>query len=162
MEAVQVILHHLTYRHPVFDCGDAERIQAGEDRVFTREPALVFITRKGLPIYREQLVGGKLHIDNSISITVGRLARRLKLGGVTHYRFRHTFKTVGKWAKDADALNLMMGHKDSTTGKVYDHEDIHFSRIKRVAVKVKKGLWPKPGGNRQTTMQLVGGGVEVA
>lgn len=126
------------------------------------QEALVFITRKGLPIYREQLVGGKLHIDNAISITVGRLARRLGMAGVTHYRFRHTFKTVGKRAKDADALNLMMGHKDSTTGKVYDHEDIHFSRIKRVAVKVKKGLWPKPAGKQRQAMRLVGSEGEAA
>jgi hypothetical protein len=83
-----------------------------------------------------------VRVNNAISITVSRYASELELEGVTHYRLRHTFKTIGKKAKDRDALNLMMGHREGTTGEVYDHEDIEFARIKRVALVVRRHLWP--------------------
>lgn len=113
------------------------------------DEGLVFVSRKGLPMYRESEVlnDGKsagVEICNSISGTFSRIARRLELEGVTQYRLRHTFKTLGKKAKDRDALNLMMGHRERTTGEIYDHEDIQFSRIKRVSKAVLRSLWPRP------------------
>ncbi len=135
--------------------------------------ALVFWSRKGIPMYREQEivrdgVSVGVKIDNAISITVGRYASELKLEGVTHYRLRHTFKTLGKKAGDRDALNLMMGHREGTTGEVYDHEEIELARIKRVAIVVYKKLWPKPKrvsgleeGTQQPRMGPAGGGAEV-
>jgi integrase len=107
------------------------------------QAALVFITRKGLPVYREVEVKGRIVVSSAISITFGRMARELKLDGVTFYRLRHTMKTLGKKAKDRDALNLMMGHAERSTGEVYDHEDISLARIRRVARRVYRGLWPK-------------------
>lgn len=116
------------------------------------EESFVFVTRKGLPVYREREVSpGLVKIDNAISITFGRLAKRLKMPGVTFYRLRHTFKTAGKRAGDRDTLNLMMGHKEGTTGEVYDHEEIDAKRIKRVAIKVKKTLWKKPKAAKTMT-----------
>jgi hypothetical protein len=118
--------------------------------------ALVFVTRKGLPYYREREVHAKvavdggstmkvvgITVDNAISLTFSRMARELELDGVTFYRLRHTLKTIGKRAKDRESLDLMMGHKDPTIGKVYDHEEISWSRIKRVARVVYCRLWPK-------------------
>ena len=120
------------------------------------DSALVFVTRKGLPYYREREVHAKVAVnggstmkvvgvtvDNAISLTFSRMARELKLDGVTFYRLRHTLKTIGKRARDREALDLMMGHKDPTIGKVYDHEEISWSRIKRVARVVYCRLWPK-------------------
>ena len=120
------------------------------------DQALVFLTRKGLPYYRENerhktiLCGGReirkltgITVHNAISITFGRTARELNLDGLTFYRLRHTLKTLGKKAKDRDALNLMMGHREGTIGEVYDHEEIEFDRIKRVARVVYGSLWPK-------------------
>ncbi len=128
--------------------------------------ALVFITRKGLPYYREtdiveegKIVG--VQIANAISITFGRLAKRLKLDGVTFYRLRHSFKTHGKKAKDRDALNLCMGHQTNSTEEGYDHEDIDRARVKRVAIVVKRRLWPKPkrqAGTDGQTMRIVSDG----
>lgn len=128
--------------------------------------ALVFITRKGLPYYRETDVveDGKIvgvQIANAISITFGRLAKRLKLDGVTFYRLRHSFKTLGKKAKDRDALNLCMGHQTNSTEEGYDHEDIDRARVKRVAIVVKRRLWPKPkrqAGTDGQTMRIANGG----
>jgi integrase len=120
-----------------------------------RGDALVFITRKKLAYYRElevhQLVdvdGEKVKklvsvkVDNAILRTFRRMVRELDLEGVTFYRLRHTFKTLGKKAKDREALDLMMGHKDTSTGKIYDHEEIGWRRIKRVATIVRLQLWP--------------------
>jgi integrase len=136
------------------------------------QEAIVFWSRKGLPMYRETeimedrvedgvkvTVSVGVKVDQAISITVGRLARELKLEGVTHYRLRHTFKTLGKKAKDKDALNLMMGHREGSTGEVYDHEDIEFPRIKKVAITVFRRLWPKAkreASKQQPKMRLVG------
>lgn len=117
------------------------------------EGALVFITRKNLPYYRERevhrfvevdgqkvkkIVGVK--VDNAVLRTFGRMVRELNLEGLTFYRLRHSFKTLGKKARDKEALDLMMGHKDTSTGKIYDHEEIEWSRIKRVARVVKRQL----------------------
>lgn len=132
------------------------------------QESLIFWTRKGLPVYRETEVikdgkSVKVKIENAVSITIGRYTDELKMEGVTLYRFRHTFKTLGKKAKDSDALNLCMGHRNRTTGDIYDHEEIEFSRIKHVANVVRCKLWPKPrdikraAGSQQPMMRLVGG-----
>lgn len=64
--------------------------------------------------------------------------------GITFYRLRHTFKTLGKRARDREALDLMMGHEDRSIGKRYDHEEIGVKRVRRVARVVYRKLWPKP------------------
>jgi integrase len=117
------------------------------------EDALVFVTKKRQPYYREVEVieNGKvvgIKVGNAVSITFCRTAKKAKLSGVSFYRLRHTFKTLGKRAKDRDALNLCMGHQTNSVEEGYDHEKelglIAFSRIRRVALKVKHRLWPKP------------------
>ena len=120
-------------------------------KAFEREgpTALVFWTRKAQPMYREQEVveDGRVVdvvVRQAVSITFGRMARQLGLAGLTQYRLRHTFKTLGKKAKDPDALEYMMGHRKGDTGATYDHEEISFKRVRRVSVKVLRRLWPKP------------------
>jgi integrase len=129
------------------------------------EDALVFITRKQQPYFWEEErkdADGKLKIitHNAISLTVSRLAEKAELEGVTHYRFRHTFKTLGKKAKDRDALNLCMGHQTNTVEEGYDHEDIAWKRIRRIARVVRLRLWPQPkhqvGTDGHPQMRLVG------
>jgi integrase len=120
-----------------------------------------------LSYYREQeitkVVNDKkvvvgVRASNPISLTLGRIIRQLDLVGVTPYRFRHTFKTLGKRAKDPDALNLCMGHEDNSVAGTYDHEQVPFKGVKRVAIVVKRQLWPKrkhrEGGDSQTTMKI--------
>lgn len=117
--------------------------------------AYVLLNRVGKPFYREQdrivkdadtgksKVVGTL-IYNLLSGKFTKHAAECSLKGVTHYRLRHSFKTHGKKAKDRDALNLCMGHKANTIEETYDHEQIPFGRVKRVAIKVKHRLWPQP------------------
>jgi integrase len=133
------------------------------------EAAPVFVTRKGLPYYRERElyteveVGRSLvrklkgvAVDNAIRITFSRLARRMELEGVTFYRLRHTFKTLGKRAGDRETLDLMMGHKDTSTGKIYDHEQVGWRRVRRVARIVYRQLWPtiKPSVNKRSADKM--------
>lgn len=129
------------------------------------QQALVFITRKGLPMYREvetvkDGVSTGVKIDNAISGTFSKMAKELELAGVTQYRLRHTFKTLGKKARDPDALNFMMGHAERTTGKTYDHEEISWKRVRRVARVIHGRLWRKPkpveGSNGQASLRLAG------
>jgi integrase len=125
--------------------------------------ALVFVTRNGLPFYRETELQADVEIDGKkirkvigvkvhkpILCTFGRMVRELNLEGVSFYRLRHTFKTLGKKARDREILDLMMGHKDPSTGKIYDHEDIDWRHVRRVARIVYRQLWPKitPSVNR--------------
>jgi integrase len=118
--------------------------------------SLVFITRKELSYYRETEIHADVEVDgkkikklvgvaieNPVGRTFGRIVRDVKLEGVSFYRLRHTFKTLGKKARDREALDLMMGHKDTSTGKVYDHEEIGWPRVKLVAKMVRWRLWPK-------------------
>lgn len=120
------------------------------------ESSLVFVTRHGQSYYREteayaeveihgnkvkKLVGVK--VDAPLLLTFRRKVRTLKLSGLSFYRLRHTFKTLGKQSKDREALNLMMGHRDNSVSGIYDHEEIAWSRIKRVARVVYRRLWPK-------------------
>jgi hypothetical protein len=76
-------------------------------------------------------------------------------------------KSLGKRARDNDALNLMMGHKDASIGKIYDHEPIAWRRIRRVAKVVYCQLWPKIKQKAETKpsaprMKLDGGDADVA
>ena len=52
----------------------------------------------------------------------------------------------------------MMGHKDSSIGGIYDHEEISPARIRHVALTVKYGLWPRPknqgAGKQQTSERM--------
>jgi integrase len=126
------------------------------------QDALAFWTRTGLPLYREQEiiedgVSQGVKIDQAISGPMYKLVKKVKLEGVSHYRLRHTFKTLGKRAKDRDAINLMMGHREGSTGEIYDHEEIEFARIKRVAIAVFRSLWPseKHAGGKQKPVRSV-------
>lgn len=84
----------------------------------------------------------------------GRLARLLGMVGVSRYRCRHTFKTLGKRARDHEALNLAMGHREPGIGRVYDHSEISLKRLKCVALAVKSGLWSKPKRAKTRTQPM--------
>ena len=119
--------------------------------------AFVFLSEDGNPMYREAPRVREVEVDgrrerkvvgvtceNAVSITFRRYVRELELPpGLTFYRLRHTFKTLAKASRDRDAIDLMMGHADNSIGKRYDHEVITIARLKRVAVAVKRQLWPR-------------------
>jgi integrase len=120
------------------------------------DEALTFITREGRPYYRDveqhrevevdgisvkKLVG--VRTENAISGTFRRMCIDLEIKGAVFYRLRHTLKTLGKGARDREALDLVMGHSESSIGKIYDHETVSWKRIRRVSHVVYRRLWPK-------------------
>src|SRR4051812_45414632 len=116
-------------------------IEAVRQRMASRLTMAGHHSRDRQPYFREEPIIEKrkvvgMKIANAASVTFGRLARKLKLPGVSFYRLRHTFRTLGKRAKDRDALLLCMGHKANTVEERYDHEEISFSRVRRVAIAV--------------------------
>jgi len=124
--------------------------------------ALVFVTRLGQPMYREELKRNSedrvtgVRAPNAVSGTFARLCERAKLDdGLTFYKLRHTFATYARRINDPDARLLCMGHesKKSSSDENYNHAAaanvIDFARIKRVALAVKAGLWPKPKEPKQ-------------
>jgi integrase len=137
--------------------------------------ALVFLTRKALPFYREREVRRTIEVDgksttklagiaveNSVSITFSRIARELKMTGLSFYRLRHSFRTYAKRAHDRESIDLMMGHRDGASSRIYDHDEIDWRRIRRVARIVHHRLWPelkREGGKQQQnpSLKIVGG-----
>ena len=115
------------------------------------------MTSNGRPFYREKEIHKQVEVDGHkvkkltgdrrrerISSTFRRMAKDLELGrGMHFYRLRHSLRTYAKKARDKEAIDLMMGHRDTSTGQVYDHEQIGWHRIKRVAKVVYRRLWPK-------------------
>jgi integrase len=124
------------------------------------EDALVFVSKEGGPLAstKVRVEGGAEVGVSRYNLISGRFAQQKKRlegaggikPGVTFYRLRHTFKTLGKAAKDPDALDLAMGHKGLDIRKTYDHEIIPMPRLKRIAKAVYRGLWPE-GRKRKVT-----------
>lgn len=127
------------------------------------EDALVFVTREGQAYYRDVEIHREIEIDgvvvkklvgvrteNAISGTFRRMCIDLGIKGASFYRARHTFKTLGKKARDREALDLAMGHSAGGMGRVYDHEKISWKRIRRVSMAVYLGLWPKVKSKEET------------
>jgi integrase len=134
------------------------------------ETSLVFLTRKNLPFYREVEVHGfvdcdgqrirkLLHVkvDNPLLRTFRRMVRELGFDGLTFYRLRHSFRTFGQRARDREALDACMGHKDRGIGRVYDHEQVEWNRLRGVARVVYFRLWPKVkllGGTQKSKKKM--------
>lgn len=144
------------------------------------EDALVFRTRRNLPFYREREVheeveveGKKMKklvriaVENAVSITFRRMVKELELEGIHFYRLRHTAKTLAKRARDKEATDLLMGHRDPSIGARYDHEQVSWRRIKRVALTIHRRLWPRAKRKEDTqpqkgTMKTAGGDAEAS
>jgi integrase len=99
---------------------------------------LVFLTRFGNG-------WGKDGHAYAIKLEFGKLLRRLKLyrKGLGFYTLRHVFRTVADTARDPVAIDLIMGHADSSMGAVY-RERVDDSRLEAVVKVVRDWLWPKP------------------
>jgi integrase len=126
------------------------------------EDALVFLTRKQLPFVRLDVRvedGAEVRVtrSNSISLTFGRMVAELEEKGMpkglTFYRLRHTFETLGAAARDKAALDLAMGHKAPGMGAHYDHSILPLKRLKRLSKRVYSSLWPRPEGERKPQTQ---------
>jgi len=117
------------------------------------EDALIFVTRKGLPFFREEekKVQGKtvgVRTQQSFGGTFRRVCKQAKIKGLKLYQIRHTFATVARFVGQSEVVNYMMGHTADMVKDTYDHTGVNFAdwkfeKVKRVSVRIKRQLWPR-------------------
>ena len=88
----------------------------------------------------------KSKTDNPVSKEMVKVLKALGLHrpGLAFYALRHTFETIGKKARDKDAVRAIMGHAEDANdmSAVYDEEPIEDSRLKAVTDYVRAWLFP--------------------
>ena len=100
---------------------------------------LVFLTRCGAP-------WGKDHADNPVCKEFAKLLDELKLHrrGLGFYGLRHTYRTVADECLDFPAINLTMGHSDTSIAGHY-RECIDDKRLEAISRHVHAWLFkPEP------------------
>lgn len=136
--------------------------------------AIVFLNKSGVPIvsrkdYRDAANPDKIKsvkVSASFSATFGKLVKRAKVAGIipktaklTFYHFRHTFYTHAENKADLNALHRATGHVLAGQGKRYKRRPFPLARLKRLAVAVKRAVWPMakpPTTTGQHTMRIAG------
>lgn len=104
---------------------------------------LVFLTREGMPLVWDHIDdAGKYHAMNNLSLTFGRLLRKTGVhkSGHNFYSLRRTFETVASGSKDQVAVDLIMGHDDSSMASVY-RQGIDDVRLVEVVEYVRAWLF---------------------
>lgn len=100
---------------------------------------LVFLTRNGTPLLR--MAAGLARVD----IVHNRFGRLLRQTGLSHhgrgfYTLRRVFRTVADGARDPVAIDLVMGHSDSSMGGVY-RQRVDDARLVAVTNHVRTWLF---------------------
>ncbi|MDQ7012440.1 MAG: tyrosine-type recombinase/integrase [Planctomycetota bacterium] len=110
------------------------------------EDKLVFITKYGHRWLRVKAPGPRakpgtqaVTVD-AIGLEFGKLQRRcgIESGGRGFYALRHTFRTVGDEVNDRPAIDLIMGHQDSSDIATHYIERIGDERLRRVTDYVRQ------------------------
>ncbi len=105
------------------------------------DAGLVFVTKYG---HRWVRTEGPRHAPvNSVGLEFGKLLQAAGIDGREgrgFYALRHTFRTVADAARDPVAIDLIMGHSDSTMGSHY-RERVEDSRLRAVAEHVRAWLF---------------------
>jgi integrase len=119
-----------------------------DKRPASAEPELqdrFFLTREGMPLVWDRMSDdGKYMSVNNLTLTFGRLLRRAAIhkSGHNFYSLRRTFETVASSTKDQVAIDMIMGHDDSSMAAVY-RQGIEESRLRDVVRHVREWLYPE-------------------
>lgn len=112
--------------------------------------SLVFITKYGASWYSEgrydekekKIVGSNA---SAITHEMGKLMKSLDINGHRNFSaLRHTFRTVGRGARDREAIRALMGHVDSSIDAHYLEEGLPDERLKAVTDHVRAWLLGLP------------------
>lgn len=103
--------------------------------------SLCFVTSKGMPLVWDRLKDGKYLSVNNLTLSFGRLMRKLELykPGHNFYSLRRCFETVASATKDQVAVDLIMGHEDGAMSSVY-RQEVDDSRLVAVTDYVREWL----------------------
>ena len=94
---------------------------------------LLFCTKRGLPWYTST--------NSSLSSEFAKVRRKAEIRPeLTFYDLRHTFRTVADETRDFPAIDLIMGHADSSMAGVY-REKISDQRLRAVSEHVRGWLF---------------------
>jgi integrase len=100
---------------------------------------VAFLTARSTPWIHFTATGGR--VDN-VAIQFNLLLKRLGLhrDGLGFYALRHVFRTVADAARDPVAIDLIMGHSDSSIGAIY-RERVDDGRLLAVTDHVRAWLF---------------------
>jgi integrase len=104
-----------------------------------------FLTREGMPLVWDRVSDdGKYMSVNNLTLTFGRLLRRAGIhkSGHNFYSIRRTFETVASSTKDQVAIDMIMGHDDSSMASVY-RQGIDDVRLLDAVGYVRRWLFPE-------------------
>lgn len=118
------------------------------------DEAVVFLNKSGLPIVtrKRKMDGAKvktIKISSSFSATFGDYIEEAKAAGVipkneklTFYTCRHTYYDHAENGGDLNALHRTTGHALAGQGRRYKRKPFPLPRLKRIAMRVHRALWP--------------------
>ena len=109
---------------------------------------LVFLTRQRRPWYRlgrfVEVNGAATvkGIDNPVSKQFRAFLEKLGLNGRRNFlALRHGFRTIGRGAKDREAIDALMGHVDETMASHYIEDGLPDERLQTVVEHVRAWLF---------------------
>jgi integrase len=122
------------------------------------DQAFVFLNRTGKPLTgtteKRSADGEKIEkiiANTNFSTTFGRYVQAARDAGVipadaelVFYDLRRTFYTHAENCPDLNAVHRCMGHTLVGMGDTYKQQPFPLPRLKVVALKVKRSVWPKP------------------
>ena len=124
----------------------------------SRDDNLLFLTKTGLPLIREDAMKGEngTRIDY-VSLWFRDLLAKADMtrAGVAFYALRHTFYSVASQTTDRDAVSRIAGHSLPGMAGTYNH-GIDITRLKKVSNHVRQVIFgiEKPNGRVITVSSL--------
>jgi integrase len=128
-----------------------EWLQARPQPKSADDAHLLFLTKQRRPWYRlgrfveeeeRTVVKG---IDNPVSKSFRVLLDNLGISGKRNFlALRHGFRTVGRGARDREAVDAIMGHADESMAGHYLEDGLPDDRLQAVTEYVRRWLFAKP------------------
>lgn len=82
-------------------------------------------------------------ISNPVAASFRRLCRKVGVpSGHGFYALRHVFRTIGRGARDREAIDALMGHSDASMAGHYIEDDLPDERLRAVTEFVRAWLYP--------------------